>query len=476
MRVLFAAVEMAPLAKVGGLADVAGSLPAALRGKGLDTRVVMPAYRGLRDVLPASPLATIEVGGRPVELLEAAVNRIPVYLISNPEAFEREEIYGYPDDLDRWDFYCSAAMLLASHLGWSPELLHLNEWHSAFIAARLRGSRGHPWAGLPSLYTIHNLAIRGDFDWSFRNRSGLPAAAFDVPGAIDPSLAMNAMALGILNSTAVSTVSRTYAREILTPEYGAGLDPLLRTRAGDGAVTGIVNGIDYEEWNPAADPRLPANFDEESIVNRAANKAALQARLGLAQRPGVPLLGMVGRLFYQKGADLAAEAVSSLAQTHDFQFCVLGTGDEENHRVLRGLQARFPDLVSITLAFAPDLAALIYGGSDIFLMPSRFEPCGLGQLIAMRYGSVPIVRKTGGLADTVEDAGATLSSGTGFVFEPAEAAALAAAIRRALDAYRRPSQWRELQLRCMRRDVSWEKAAGEYEDLYRRIQGGAGVA
>lgn len=467
MRTLFVSVEMAPIVKVGGLGDVAGSLPKALRALGENVRVALPLTRSVpRDLL--QPLTAADISGRGARLLEGRVGGVPVYLVENEEYFGRPEVYGYPDDVERWLFFSRALLALVPPV-WQPDFLHLNEFHSSFVAAQLAGGAEHPWKRLASLYTVHNLAIRGDFDVEFLARARLPVEAFAVPGGLDPSLAMNAMALGILNSTAINTVSHTYAEEMLTPEYGAGLDPLLRQRAAEGAVSGIVNGIDYDEWNPGTDRRLPAKYGPDSLEARAENKRVLQAHAGLPERDDVPVIGMVGRLFYQKGADLAASAIVDLAGREDFQFCVLGSGDEENQAVVRDLQSRYPERVSTTFAFDPDLAQLIYGGADMFLMPSRFEPCGLGQLISMRYGCVPIVRRTGGLADTVRDD--SEGDGTGFVFGPAEVPPLVEAVERALATYRDRDAWRALQRRGMATDVSWRRAAAEYRDLYAATAG-----
>jgi starch synthase len=274
------------------------------------------------------------------------------------------------------------------------------------------------------------------------------------------------MGQGLLWSDLVNTVSPTYAQEILTPEYGAGLDPLLRAR--QDSLYGVLNGIDYEEFNPATDARLPAAYDAGDFSGHSVNKAALQRRLGLEEALSVPLIGMVTRLFYQKGADLAVEAVEAALEAGRLQFAVLGTGDQQYHDQLTALAGRHPGAVAVELAFDADLAQLIYGGSDMFLMPSRFEPCGLGQLIALRYGSVPIVRRTGGLADTVREWTGSNGSGNGFVFEGESASELAEAIERALSVYLDAGEWRHVVASGMSENHSWSTAAGEYAALYER--------
>jgi starch synthase len=272
------------------------------------------------------------------------------------------------------------------------------------------------------------------------------------------------MALGVTYADLVTTVSPTYAREILTPEYGAGLDPLLRQRAGD--LFGILNGIDDEEFDPATDPRLPARFSADDLAPRAEVRRFLQRLAGLDEGDA-PVIGVVNRLFWQKGADIAADAVDRLLTDGTaLQFVVLGTGDPAYHEQLQALERRFPRSVKLYLEFNPDLAQLIYGGSDMFLMPSRYEPCGLGQMIAMRYGSVPVVRRTGGLADTVIDADERPAEGRGFVFDEPDGSALAAALRRALAAYRDRPRWHAIQVNGMRADFSWNRSAGQYAEVY----------
>ena len=481
MKVLFVAVEMSPLAKVGGLADVAGSLPKALVGNGHDVRVVLPMHQvidtaayGFRPALAGVEVETPR-GPEQVSVWQAEVGGVPVSLIESADMFGRPRIYGEPDDSQRWLFFGDAVLAALPSLGWQPDVLHLNDWHAAFIATRLRAQPDHPFANAAIVYTIHNLALRGDFDHAFAVANGLRLEPpYDLGGASDQL--SNAMAQGIVHGDMINTVSRTYAREMLTPEFGAGLDPLLRLRERD--VTGIVNGIDYDEFNPATDPHISAHFDADHLGPRAEDRAALQRTAGLAESDA-PIVGIVNRLFWQKGADLAVEGVAALLEAgREFQFIVLGTGDEQYHEQLLALEARFPAAVKVFLLFDPVLAQQVYAGSDLFLMPSRYEPCGLGQLIAMHYGSVPVVRRTGGLADTVPDADEQPERGTGFAFGPAEAGALAKALERALAAYADRDRWRAIQLRGMRADLSWHEAANQYADLYatalaRRQEAGA---
>ncbi|HLZ70409.1 MAG TPA: glycogen synthase [Dehalococcoidia bacterium] len=471
MKVLFVSVEMNPLAKVGGLADVAGSLPKALRQAGHDVRLVMPRHRQVDlQALGAKAGPSIAVGvaggGEAAgNVFEASVGGVPVYLLDLPALFDRPHIYGEQDDNARWVGFCDAALAWLAASDWQPEVLHLNDWHAAFVASRLRARPDLPQAALPRVFTIHNLAIHGDFDDAFAGAACLDARVLESSLTSERWVTRCGMGQGILWSDAINTVSPTYAREILTPEYGAGLDPLLRARERD--LSGILNGIDYEEFDPATDQRLFQRFDAEQMEGHRRNKAMMQRRLGLAENAHAALVGMVTRLFYQKGADLAAEAVEALlARGRPLQFAVLGTGDRQYHDQLLALQEKYPLSVSVTLAFDADLAQQIYGGTDLFLMPSRFEPCGLGQMIALRYGSVPVVRRTGGLADTVDEWTDTNGMGNGFVFDEADAHELEQALERALAVFARPNEWRRLVQRAMAEDNSWGGAAQEYVRLY----------
>ena len=467
MRVLFAAVEMSPLAKVGGLADVAGSLPKALVQRGHDVRVIMPLHAGIdtaahgfRRVLEDLGVETPR-GPERVAVWEGVVGGVTTYLLEAMDMFERPQIYGEADDSQRWLFFSDAVLAVAPRLDWTPEALHLHDWHTAFAAARLRADPSHPLARAAIVYTIHNLALRGDFDASFAEANRLPIPSAE--GLPEDQL-RNGMALGILGADVVSTVSETYAKEILTPEFGAGLDPLLRRRQAD--LYGIVNGIDPEAFDPATDPHIAARFSAANPAPKQQNQAALQEECGLPVEAEVPLVGVVNRLFWQKGMDIAAEGVAQALADQPLQLIVLGTGEQTYEQQLQELEQRYPENVKVILGFNLPLGQRIYAGSDMFLMPSRYEPCGLGQMIAMRFGSVPVVRHTGGLADTVPDDDAQPGAGVGFAFDAPEAPALADALRRAARAYGDPERWRGIMQRGMTRDLSWQEAAGKYVRLY----------
>jgi starch synthase len=456
MNVLFVVAEMAPLAKVGGVGDVGGSLPRALRRLGLDVRVALPYYRSIREQeLTQKRIAALPDGAA---LWQAEVHGVPVYLIEHEPSFGREQVYGYPDDTDRFLAFSDALLAAAGPLGWQPDAVHLHDWHTAFLAGRLASGSEHPWAGVPRVFTIHNLGYAGAYKAAWARSRGLPLAG--------PAAVRSALGQGILHADQVTTVSPTYAREILAPELGGKLAPLLG-QLGD-RLSGILNGIDTEQFDPARDPHLAARFDAGSIDRRVENKRALQERLGLPVDDAVPLVAMVNRLFVQKGSDLAVEAVEALLPRLGFQFAALGTGDKIYEQQLLALAERAPQRVAVRIAFDAPLGQLFYGGCDLFLMPSRYEPCGLGQLIAMRYGAVPVVRRTGGLADSVPPYDPQRNEGAGFLFDEATPQALAEALEQALEAYNDLPSWRALQLRAMAQDVSWDRAAQQYAELYRR--------
>jgi starch synthase len=431
-----------------------------------------------RESYPLRLLAEVPVptskGPRAARLFETSVREVPVYMVGNDAFFGRPGVYGEEDDLERWLYFCDALLAAAPELvagqdsaeSWRPAVLHLHDWHAAFVGSRLLAATTHLWASCARVYTIHNLALQGPFDQAFSRRHRLSLAALMAPAGQEPDVAFSGMAQGILWSDVVSTVSPNYAREIQTPEFGAGLDALLRGRSD--RLAAVLNGIDYEVFDPAHDPSIAANYDAETLDVRAANKKALQERAGLPVRPEAPLAGMVSRLYDQKGSDLVAPAFRRLLAERDLQLVVLGTGDPIHEEMLSDLQAEFPDRAAAVLRFDEELAQLIYAGCDFFLMPSRFEPCGLGQLMALRYGAVPVVRRTGGLADTVQDCDSQLTAGTGFTFEAATAQDLERAVERALASYGDQAGWRSLQRRGMSQDFSWDRAAGLYREMYER--------
>lgn len=467
-KILFLSAEVAPFAKRGGLGDVAGSLPKALHALGHDVRVVMPAYRNIEQGVPGVEPMDLQLQvpmGHDRFAAGAFEGRlpgsdVPVYFVAEHQLFDRDEIYGYGDDPYRFAFFSRAALdLSVAALEWRPDVVHANDWHTAPAVTWLAtaGQADPRYRDMPTVFTIHNLAHQGRTDWEIFDYLGLQTHSL----VEEPYGRVNFMARGIYHATKINTVSPTYAREILTPDGGAGLDGLLRHRSFD--VHGILNGLDYDRWDPASDPRLPANYSVRNWEDRIENRRALQATFGLPQRDEVPLVAMVTRLDWQKGLDITGHVIHLLLNAHagDAQFLVLGTGDSHYEEMFRRLADYHRDKMRAILEYNAQLAPLIYAGSDIFLMPSLFEPCGLGQLIAMRYGSVPVVRATGGLADTVAD------GITGFTFEHFSSDAFWNALQRAIQLYYGDKKvWSELQYRGMSADFSWERSAQGYEELY----------
>ncbi len=468
-----AAAELAPFAKTGGLADVMASLPAALARRGVEVRAAIPKYGSIQldpaTVQTGAADVTVEFEGRAerVRLDIARLDGFEALFVNNARYFgARDDIYGYEDDGYRFTFFARAALESARALGWRPDVVHCHDWHTGLIPNWLRTTwRGDAhFADAAAVFTIHNLEYQGHFGRDILEAAGLGAEGF-IPHPDDEHLSnvLVFMARGIAFADKVSTVSPQYAREILTPDYGASLDHLLRERRAD--VHGILNGIDTALLDPAADPHLAAAYTAERLDRRAANKRALQQRLGLPARPDAPLLGLVTRLASHKGLDLVLEALPHLLD-RGAQLAALGVGEPRYEQALTEAARAHPTQVAVSLTFDSALASLIYAGSDMFLMPSRHEPCGLGQLIAMRYGSVPIVRATGGLADTVEDVNPATGAGTGFVFRRYDAIDFFGAAARALETYRQRDRWELIVRRGMARDSSWDVSAAAYERLY----------
>lgn len=471
MNVLFAAAEVAPLIKTGGLADVAGALPSALRRAGHDVRVVMPYFRELRErrVPVQGPIAAsfLTVGERQEELRiwTLADSETPVYLLDIPAAFERQAIYGEGDDDRRFILFARGVLALMQHLRevdrWQTEVVHSHDWHAALIANYLKTYYAYTFGGVATVFTIHNLAYQGQRSTKTLALAGLTEGSLP-EDSMGPGIAgtFNFMARGILFNDVVTTVSPTYAREIMTAEYGERLDGLLRAKRD--RVAGILNGIDREAFNPATDVHLAAPFDANDASGKAVCKSALQAEFGLPLAPDRPLLGIVSRLVEQKGLDLLDQAMPWLLRHTDAQVVVLGSGNAHLQFVMQQHARAHPQRIAARIGFDAALAQRIYAGSDAFLMPSRFEPCGLGQMIALRYGSVPIVRATGGLNDTVREG----FDGNGFRFHPYDVRHFADAIGRALKVYRDPESWALLRARGMREDNSWDHAATQYSGVY----------
>jgi starch synthase len=472
LNILFLSAEAVPFAKVGGLADVAAALPKALRALGHDARLIIPRYGSIRSdqfhfekVGKAFPVP-VGPGEEHVHLVRTTIEGdVPVYLIWDEKFFSaRERVYGFDDDPQRFAFFGQAVIAALPLLDWMPDVIHANDWHTAMVPTWLayQGRYLPEYRHLISLFTIHNLAyqgVAGRLILTFAQMEYVKHLSVEPPGQV------NWMAQGIANADLVSTVSHQYARDILEPEAGAGLHPLLRQRKD--RLFGVLNGIDYDLWDPATDPHIPQQFARSSLKMRAVNKAALQQEARLPVRPDAPLLGMISRLDVIKGIELLEPVLGQLL-TGDRQFVLLGIGQPGVHEMVEALQERFPNQVRLFLKHDELLARRIYAGCDLLLVPSRFEPCGLVQMIAMHYGAVPVVHETGGLADTVTDYHQKPDRATGFVFSPFSADAFLDALERALTVFRDRKTWSELQVRGMKTDFSWRGSAKKYVELYRR--------
>jgi starch synthase len=469
LKVLFLAAEASPFVKVGGLGDVAGSLPRALAALGHDVRVAIPGY-GAIDWALYRPrrLERFEVGhaggAEPAQVWETGSDGVPVYLITGPPIPTDRRIYGssIEEDGRKFVFFSLAALEACRALDFRPDVVHANDWHTGPAIYRIAVSRAADpfFRDTASLFTIHNLPYTGRGAGRFLGEYGLPASDFLL---LLPEWARDSLlGLGLASADMLTTVSPTYAREIQTPEGGYGFDGVLRARSD--RLHGVLNGIDTRSWNPEADDVLRARFDAESLDRRAANKTALQEETGLQTDGQSFLLGVVSRLDSQKGFDIAIPVLPRWVETGG-EFVALGSGDPSIEHVLAALELAFPGRASVRLRFDPPQSRRIYGGADAILIPSRYEPCGLTQMIAMRYGAVPIARRTGGLADTVTDAGDP--GGTGFLFDGYDPASLADALDRARRVYAHREKWTELQRRGMERDFGWDRSAAQYESLYR---------
>lgn len=476
MNILLISSEVAPFAKSGGLADVAGALPRALRRLGHDVRIVMPCYRTVRRRFAPEAMGIrleVAVGGRPqlAEVRQAAVDDVPVYLVDHPGYFDRDGLYGtpagdYPDNAERFGFFCRAVLELLRRLGWRPDVLHCNDWQSGLVPVLLRTAGGDDFlAATGSLLTIHNLGYQGLFPAGVLGTLGLDPRLY-TPDGLEYWGQVSFLKGGVVFADRVNTVSETYSLETLTPEYGFGFEGILRARGA--AYSGILNGLDEGHWNPATDAALAQTYDAADLSGKAVCKRVLQQELGLAVDPGVPLTAMVTRLDTQKGLDLVEAAWEGLLERR-LQLVLLGTGEEKHMRFFAGVRGRHRSQVSINLEFDDALSRRIYAGSDLFLMPSRYEPCGLGQLIALRYGSIPVVRRTGGLADTVIDP-AEDAAANGFTFGEPSPLSLLIALDRALGLYRQPQGWLAMVGRGMRQDFSWDRSAQRYLELYRQAK------
>ncbi|MBY0575256.1 MAG: glycogen synthase GlgA [Gallionellaceae bacterium] len=480
LKVLFATSEVAPLIKTGGLADVSGALPAALRAIGVDVRVLVPGYpQVLAQLGPNEVVATFgDLPGFPPSrlLFSIMANGVPLLTLDCPSLYQRDggpyqDASGqdWADNPLRFGLLSKVAAILgnsAAPLSWHPDLVHCNDWQTGLAPAYLHFAQG----AAPSIIAIHNLAFQGNFPAATVAQLGLPPSCFSIDG-IELYGNMSFLKAGLFYANYITTVSPNYAKEIQLPELGFGLQGLLTTRSGE--LTGILNGIDTGEWNPATDKYLSETYGAARMIGKAANKKALQNRMGLDIDPDVPLLGVVSRFTHQKGLDMLLEIAPRLTGL-PVQLAMLGSGEASMQQAARDLSLRYPGKISAHIGFSEELSHLIEAGADLFVMPSRFEPCGLNQLYSQCYGTPPIVHATGGLVDSVVDCNeATLKDGTasGFVFSGATAANLLAAIKRAVDVYHDPRKWKALRKNCMDKNFSWQHSAEAYRAVYLKVLG-----
>ncbi len=471
MKVLYAASEALPFAASGGLADVAGSLPQALKRRKVDCRVVMPLYGTIKEEMRAtmkfvtSIMVPVSWRRQYCGVYEAKAGGVTYYLIDNEYYFKRSTLYGHFDDGERYAFFSRAVLEILPHIDFKPDIIHCNDWQTAMVPVyytTVYGKR-EGYTGIKTVFTIHNIQYQGIYTKAILGDVfGLGEEAMTL---VEFGDCINLMKGGIECANKVTTVSNTYAGEILDPWFSHGLDPILKERSYK--LSGILNGIDTGNYNPEKDKDIFFNYSAKEPENKAKNKAALQEIFGLPVKADVPVMGIVSRLVSHKGFDLIKRIMWELLSTTDMQLVMLGSGDWEYESFFKELAAAFPEKVGIRLGFVPDMARKIYAGSDLFLMPSKSEPCGLSQMVALRYGSVPIVRETGGLKDTITDSGD--GKGNGFTFKSYDAFDMLDAIRRALAVYEDKDEWQKLVKRALKCDNGWGRSAKEYIALYENM-------
>ena len=480
MKVAFLSSEVFPFAKTGGLADVTGSLPKALAKLGCDIKIFMPKYGSIDE--KKYQLKFIESVSVPVPVadnikttfLHKATlpgSEVEINFIDCPYYFSRGAIYTNDTDEDeRFILFNRAVIEIIRLLDWSPDIIHCNDWQTGLIPFYIKNnfSREIKLKGIKSVFTIHNIGYQGVFPSGSFYKAEIDRESVKNADP-KPSDKFSFMKIGLLFSDAINTVSETYSNEIMTPEYGAGMETILKQKKG--SLHGILNGIDYSEWNPLTDENIPFHFNIKSTEGKKRNKKYLLEQFNLKYEDNVPLIGIVSRMVKQKGFDIFAEAVNNLMKM-DARWVVLGSGEDQYEDLFRSLSHSYPDKVANYIGYNNELAHLIEAGADIFLMPSHYEPCGLNQLYSLRYGTVPVVRKTGGLADTVKDWNASKNSkreqGTGFSFDSYSAKALSATLKRAINIYYNKKVWQKIQRNGMQKDFSWENSGKEYIKLYKQ--------
>ncbi|GAB6142284.1 glycogen synthase GlgA [Methylosoma difficile] len=475
-KILFVASEAHPLIKTGGLADVAGSLPKALAELGQDIRILLPNYQAISSRGDIRYLCSLRVDNRNINLLETRIAGTDVlaWLIDYPAFFNYPgnpylDANGeaWPNNDERFALFCKVAVEVAMNRikqDWQPDIVHCNDWQTGLVPALLSLEDNRP----ASVFTLHNLAYQGVFPPESVGTLNIPSQLWQ-PEGLEFHQMLSFMKGGLVYADALTTVSPTYAQEIQTETYGCGLEGLLSYR--HDKLIGILNGIDNDDWNPTTDDYLAANYSADQLAAQKTNKAALQQQMGLPVDDSIPVFGLISRLVEQKGIDLVIDCLPA-ALTMPMQFILLGAGDKSFESQLQNLAQQYPDKIAITLGYNEALAHQIEAGADVFLMPSRFEPCGLNQMYSQRYGTLPIVRKTGGLADTVVDAipqNLANQTATGLVFSEASSGALLETIKRAITLYSLPNVWENMQQQAMQKDFSWQRSATQYLEVYGQI-------
>ena len=469
MKVLFAASEAYPFAMSGGLADVAGALPKALRSRFVGCRVVLPLYgtisEELRSKMKFITHITVPVAWRRqyCGVFEAHADGVIYYLIDNQYYFKRDTFYGHYDDAERFAFFSRAVLEIIPHIDFVPDVIHCNDWQTAMIPVyKDRFYNTGIYQNIKTVFTIHNIQYQGKYGYGVLG--DVLGLGDDAAHLVEYGGCVNLMKGAIETADRVTTVSRTYAEEILTPWFSHGLDEILKLR--QFKLSGIVNGIDTEVYNPETDPLIYKSFSATDFSGKAVNKAELQKEMGLPQKADVPVIGIVSHLVGHKGFDLVKAVFEDMLKA-DVQFAILGSGEWEFETFFYNMKEKYPEKVGLKLGFVPQLAHRIYAGADIFLMPSKSEPCGLAQMVALRYGTIPIVRETGGLKDTIQDSGD--GKGNGFTFATYNAHDMLEAVWRALAGYSDPEGWNTLALRAMECDNTWKRSAGEYLKIYKDL-------
>ena len=462
MKIVFCASEVVPFAKTGGLADVCGSLPPALEKLGHEVIIITPRYKTSKVSLP-SPI--VRIG-----------ENVKVYFIEHAQYFGREGLYGdssgdYADNLERFSYLCHASLKLLKEIKFKADIVHCHDWHTGLIPILLRTKYKDDefLKKTKSVLTIHNLAYQGVFPKSQYSKLGVEGHLFHTQG-LEFYDQINVLKGGIIFADAVTTVSPQYAKEMQTEDFGCGLDGVLRNRGNN--VSGIINGLDYDAWNPGDDPLMDFTFSAADLIGKEKNKAALQALMNLPQNDRVPVFGFVARLCHQKGVDLIVESIDDILK-HGAQIVITGHGERKYHRMLEEYARYYPDRIGLHLKFDESMAHKVYGGSDFFLMPSVFEPCGLGQMIALRYGSIPIVYRTGGLVDTIRLYDMIHQTGNGFVFTEYTRNSFVRAVQEASSTYKNKEHMDYLLAQAMRIRFSWDRSAKYYIKVYQKCQSSA---